>query len=626
MELLGLTPLSLGLTLAGLGAAVVALYLLKNEQRRVIVPSVLLWDSLLQKKRGVAWARKLRRLLSMLLALVIAALLAWAIADPRRLAQRSDRRLLILIDASASMQAKDVNPNRLEAAKSLARKLIAGLGGTDRALVAQLDAQVTPLSNLTDDRSALNAAIERAHATDLAGDLLAGARFASDVLHDHSDCDLFVISDGNLTGVDGAQRLLKQHAAIRLHYLRVGKSKRNVGIEHFSVRRYPLDKTHTESIVKVHNFGDRAETAKLRLFAGRALLYEESLSLPAGATQSRTFSDLAATQGALEARIELQGGPDALAADDRAYAALPARRPSRVLLVTEGNRYLEAALLLDEYLEVDEVLPKDYVNSQGWDAVIFDATLPAAAPNTNALYLSPAPTSAQAFAPFKLKGELTRPYFDRVDDAHPLTRGLALRDVNIAKGLSFEPDRNDTIIGRTEGGAPLLFEGVRDGKRFVTLAFDIRDSDLPLRVSFPLFVLSAIDELVGEEGHAAARGLAGDPIRVQVPDGLQSAELEAPDQSKAVVSIRDRQARLSLAQAGIYRLRAGGFQSLLAANVPAEREGDIAPRERLLVGAADAPTQDVSSFGGSRLWPVLAALALLLLSLEWLSFHRRWTV
>lgn len=625
MELAGLSPLALTLTLAGLAVAVLALYLLKNEQRKVIVPSVLIWDSLLTKRRGTAWARKLRRLLSFLLALLIAALLAVAISDPRRLSKASDRRLIILIDASASMQASDVKPNRLEAAKALARSLVRTLGGTDRALVAQLDASVSPMSTLTDDRAALQQAIGRVAATDLAGDLSVGAAFAVDVLGRDEQSELFVLSDGNLTGIEAAQRLLSRQKSLKVHYLKVGQSARNVGIEHFSVRRYPLDKTHTESIVRVRNFGDKPEVAMLKLFAGKALLYEEKLTLAGQGSVGRTFSDLAATGGALEARLELASGADALAADDRAYAALPARKQSRVLVVSEGNRYLEASLLLDEYLDVDDVTPAKYTGARGYDVVIFDHTLPPRAPEARALYLAPVPTG-QGFAPFASKGEVARPFFERVDDAHPLAQRLALRDINVARAPVLVPQRGDRLIAQTAKGVPLLIEGEREGTRFIALAFDIRDSDLPLRVSFPLFILGAIDRLASEENRDAARGVVGEMWRVRVPEGVSSATLRNPAGLTSPVAVREHEARLQVSHAGVYTLEAGSMRALLAANVRADLEGAIAPREALIVKPGRAGEGAGMGFLGSRLWPWLAAIAALLLCAEWLSFHRRWTV
>ncbi len=625
MELLGLTPTMLMLTLAGLAAVVLALYLLKNEQRKVIVPSVLLWDSLLAKRKGVAWARKLRRLLSLLLALLITALLAFAISDPHRLSKTTDRRIVILVDASASMQATDAEPSRLESAKRLARSIVRSLGGQDRALVAQLDAAVTPMSTLTDDRAALQHGIERVKATDLSSDLRVGMAFAIDVLRQSKQPELFIVSDGNLTGIEAAKRLASEHKQLKVHYLKVGESKRNVGIEHFSVRRYPLDKTHTESIVRVRNFGDKPEDAKLRLFAGQALLHEESLTLPAQGVAARTFADLAATGSALEARIELEAGADVLAADDRAYAALPPRKQSRVLLVSEGNRYLEAALLLDEYLDVDEVTPAAYTSARAHDVVIFDNVLPPERPEAPALYLAPTPAQGR-FAPFKVKTALDRPFFERVDDEHPLTRALALRDVNVASALALVPEQGDRLVAQTAGGNPLIIEGQREGVRFVALAFDIRQSDLPLRVSFPLFILAAVDRLAGEQTSDAARGLVGEPWRLRVPDGVESAALQHPDGKITQVAVRDHEARLQVAQAGVYSVSAGSTRTLLAANVQAELEGAIAPRDTVIVKAArEEPRVRVSSLG-SRLWPWLAVIAGLLLAAEWLSFHRRWTV
>ena len=47
---------------------------------------------------------------------------------------------------------------------------------------------------------------------------------------------------------------------------------------------------------------------------------------------------------------------DDLPADDHAYALLPERRRARVQVVTRGNMYLEAALLLDEYLDGSDLL------------------------------------------------------------------------------------------------------------------------------------------------------------------------------------------------------------------------------------------------------------------------------
>ena len=86
---------------------------------------------------------------------------------------------------------------------------------------------------------------------------------------------------------------------------------------------------------------------------------------------------------------------DQLPADDHAYALLPERRRAKVLVVTPGNTYLEAALLLDEYLDVQLVSPRDYAekiapSGQKHDVVVFDGVTPADPPRAHAIYLDPA--------------------------------------------------------------------------------------------------------------------------------------------------------------------------------------------------------------------------------------------
>ena len=80
---------------------------------------------------------------------------------------------------------------------------------------------------------------------------------------------------------------------------------------------------------------------------------------------------------------------DSLPADNHAYALLPERRRAKVLVVTEGNTYLEAALLLDEYLEVTDATPKTYPlkrNAAKYDVIIFDRVTPTDPAPTHALY------------------------------------------------------------------------------------------------------------------------------------------------------------------------------------------------------------------------------------------------
>jgi hypothetical protein len=622
MQWSGLTPVQLSLALAGFGAAVVALYLLKQRPRRVPVPAVALWESMLGKRDAADLWTRLRMLWSLLHALLVVGLVLFAIADLRHKAASESRALLVLIDASASMAASDERPSRLARAKERAQKLVDGLGPGERAMIVQLDAQATALSPMSDDAVALRRAIDDVQQTDLAGDLEPAAQLALDVLAQEKRPELVILSDGNLRGLEQAEARLKG-TRIGKRYLSIGRARRNFAITSFSVRRYPLDKTHHESSVTITSFAPEDERVRLTVRARGALLYDETLQVPHGASVTRSLTDLAGADDALEAQIMPERGADALKTDDRAFATLPARRRTRVLTVSEGNRYLEAALLLDEYLDVDERTPRSYRGAEGHDVVVFDRFVPDVMPEAAALFLGP----SDAQGVLRVSGQVERPFFEQIEREHPLVRLCKLSDVNAARASRIALESGDHVVAATRERVPLIVEGKRNDRPFVALAIDVRVSDLPLRTAWPLFLLSAIDRLSGEGETSLAGSEAGSVVRVLLPSGVESAEIVSESGTREQARGVQGALRIVRERAGLYTVNAGGVSAKLAVNVPSSLEGSLAPAKRVLGQAeSDTPAAARGFSLGERSWPLLLLLALVLLAVEWLTFHRRWTL
>src|SRR6478736_226194 len=152
---------------AAAGAAIVGLYILKLRRRPVPVPFSRIWQRVLRDQEATSLFSQLKRVLSLLLQLVLLALLVLALGDPRGFVSNSSRNVVVLVDASASMKAVDVattldpNRTRMDDAKDEVKKIVRGLGGADRMLVAQMDAAVTPLSTMTGETADLDAATAR---------------------------------------------------------------------------------------------------------------------------------------------------------------------------------------------------------------------------------------------------------------------------------------------------------------------------------------------------------------------------------------------------------------------------------------------------------------------------------
>jgi hypothetical protein len=631
MELLGLSVGQVLAVFAGAGAAVAVLYLLKLRRREIAVPFVKLWEIVLAEKQTTRLFARLKRLLSFLIALLAVGLIAGALGDPRYAgATAQGRTIVILVDASASMRATDVEPSRVERAKTELRAFIDELGPADRALVAQMDTTATPLSPLTSEPSVLKEALDGVAAHDVAADLRAGLRLAGDILRGQSNPEVLIASDGRLEAPGDVARRMREDG-IRISWLKVGREGKNVAITAFAVRRYPLDKSQSEVLVELWNPSEADAEIELTLLGDGEPIDVERLRIAKGERLSRFFQNVSGADRTLEAVLKYADGTtDQLAADDHFYARLPERRRARILAVTDGNLYLSAALLLDEYLDVTEVSPANYPPEGRFDAIIFDGFVPPSPPDTHAIYLYPnAPEGVSG--PFEITGTIDRPYFDEVDRRHPLVRFTALADVNVADALEVRLSDGDRRVAGDSRG-PLLVAGTRNGKRIVAFTFDVRRSDLPLRVAWPLLLLNAIDWFVEEDTGYVSSHRTGESWYIPVAAQTTGAVMRAPDGSEREVPIAEGRAVYTGVDAGFYTLVAeregGSDENVVAANIGPGDEGDIAPPAHLAL--ADEVNADRPSEGKAgvrrELWIYLVFAVLLLAVIEWWTYHRRWTV
>jgi hypothetical protein len=617
-------------TLLPIGAAVfgavTVLYILKLRRRPVAVPYSPIWQRVLRDKDATTWFSQLKRLLSLLLQLLLVTLLLVALGDPRLSANTVDgRNVIVLIDASASMKATDVAPSRLERARQDVRSMVRGLGGADRILIAQMDASLTPLSTLTGDVSELERGLGQLRATDTRADLGRALAFAVDSLRGLSKPEIVIVSDGVLGDLDAARRGLPLDG-VGLRWVKIGSGSRNVGLTEFSVRRYPLDKSRAEVMLEVQNVAAETAEVELGLYGDDQLVDVTTLRLGPNEKLPRFYQDLAGANRTLEARLRLVNGKDELPADDRAYALVPERRRARVCVVTPGNTYLEAALLLDEYLDVTTVEPARYPPSGRFDVTLFDGVAPPLAKDGGgAIYLAPPADGA----PVK-RGKALKDFgFDVWDKKSPLLRFMALGDVQVAQGFALKPEKGDTVVGASDGG-PLLVAGRRDGRRFVALGFDARDSDFVLRPAWPLFVLNTIDSFVEDDSTYLSSYATGSAWRLPAPSGASGGTLSLPDGTRREVPVKQGRAIFFGEQAGFYELSIPSepepIVTRFAANLVAPEESRIEPPEKLELGRPLEGPPEFRAGVRRELWLYLLIAALLLSLAEWLTYHRRVTV
>jgi Ca-activated chloride channel homolog len=626
MGLAGL-PLSTLLGIFGAAAAlVVVFYILKLRRRAVPVPFSRIWDSVLRDKQATELFSKLRRMLSLLLQLALLALLVLALGDPKPKEDlREGRHLVLLLDGSASMKAVDVKPSRLAQAKAEAEKIVRGLGASDRAIIVQMGSVPTPRSSMSGDQTELLQAIGQVVASDTRADLEAGLSFGRDSLRGLPHGELVVIGDG----AHGDTAALSSRVSLEgaePRFVPIGKSGKNLSISEFSVRRYPLDKSRYEVMLEIANLNDAPADVELELSGDGVVVDVTRLKLGPKETLPRYYQDLAGASRTLTARIKAAAGADDLPADDVAYALLPERRRARILLVSPGNTYLEAALLLDEYLDVAQVAPGAALPEGKFDVAIFDGVTPALSDKIGGvLYLNP----PAATSPVPISGDIEEFGFDTWDRKTPVLRFMSMGDIQVAKGHTFKPRAGDKVLGASEHG-PILVSGAQGGHRFIALGFDPRDSDLVLRIAWPLFVLNSINAFIEEDTGYVSSYRTGDVWHIAVPGSLSAVNLLEPGGAKHAVPVSDGRAVFRGELAGFYKLTGGADDAVLgefAANLSDLEESRIAPSKELLVAGKKASAVSIATVSlRSDLWIYLLLAVIAVSLIEWITYHRRVTV
>src|SRR6185369_2716146 len=230
-------------------------------------------------------------------------------------------------------------------------------------------------------------------------------------------------------------------------------------------------------------------------------------------------------------------------------------------------------------------------------------------------------------APFAVRGTVDAPFVTETAASHPLMRWVALKDLNISRASTFALEPKDVAVA-SSFKQPILVARDRDGKKTVALGFELKRSDLPLRVAFPVLLINALDWFAGADSGLVASYATGRPWRVPVPAGATELFVHAPDGSRTRAPVHDGRASYVASRAGFYELESAGAPNrIVAVNLASVEESNIAPKAQLSVLGRQLSAPEMGRIGVRReLWGYFVVLALLLAFVEWWTYNRRVTV
>ncbi len=482
---------------------VIVLYILRRKATRHEVPSLLLWQKTETAKEALKPFQRLRKQWLLLLQLLLVGFLAFALLRPASLGGMHGETVFIF-DISASMQTQLGGESRLQEAVEEALVWVDGMQEGDALSILTAGQTVEQVLTRSTDKQKMRTALRRLVAENGVADVAGAVSLALAMRRDLPELSIVLYSDERTDSQEG----------IAFHG--VGRGAENRGV--LSVRCSPQE-GGLLVFARIANYGPACDV-KLECYADGALCDIRTLSLPPNEQKSVQMN---APENAQIVWVEIKT-PDALAVDNTYEWVQQAPSEHEVLLVSDGNVFLEKALALREDVTVYKTNAKDAVSMEGYDLYVLDGTCPEPLPSTGSILAFAPNQSLGGMAlgnPASSAGTLRAGMGNGVD---AITQNLQLTELALE---SYRPiSGGQSMI--TLGEDCLLALNAEAGRRFAVLGFDLHQSNLSMKADFPILMQNLFDYLLPSTVTTMESAICGQTIPVAPDERAESSEVVAP--------------------------------------------------------------------------------------------------
>lgn len=609
---------------AALAVPILLLYMLKIRRKEVVVSSTYLWQRIvLDRLANTPWQRIQR---NFLLFLQLGILLALVIALSRPVLNRpavASGSLIVLLDASASMQARDVPPTRFDAAVSMALEMVNTMQPGNSMTLILVNAHPEIIAVKESDKSSLISGLKATQVSSAEADWPTAMALAAGAYRSAGPgTTTIILSDGGL----GPTSLLPYPG--KINYLPIGSSSENIGITAMAVRSAASD---SQLLTKVTNYGLEDRTALLSIYRNNELFQATQVKIAAGKTHLEFLVGLPDEDARFTAHIS---NPEAdtssldwLELDDWGFASHRRAKTGNILLVTGGNFFLEQLLAAIPGITAYRALGDDLTaipasEIEDFDLIILDRTYVNLPQAGNLLLIDPPENDL-----FRVSGYFEpRPETGSVAD-HPLTRFVRWDEVHIRSAAMVDaPEWADILVA--SGDNPLVFAGQKGRQRIAVLTFDVLNSDLTLQTSFPILFANLVSYLIpGPHADLPESLPVGTSFGLLPLERLEAATVRSPSGVGIWPQASDSQDKLPIFEMpGHHTISyqdGGSITNVsLAVNVFSNWEGNIDPASAIIIGSEAIQPLGSNQTGQYEIWWLFALIAIMLLIVEWWIYHK----
>ena len=607
------------LILAGLALIIAVLHM--RRRRQFDVPSVLLWrllDNPGTQRRTLRWPPPS---LLLFLQLAIVLLVALALTQPLFGANRGDNEhSIFLIDASASMRATDISPNRFDAAMTALTSRLEAInaGSGNRFSVISVSANPRIEIARQTDSDGILPLLDVLAATDAEADWATAASLASTLVGDDETPTIVLLTDGSDTGDAAVFDAFPDYTVERAVFGRertgnlaltaqLAPDEEEEGIWNLTgTVTFAGEDPELDTIVEVlfQPFGQTAFVAIDEIEVELPTTFDGEIREPRQPVAFDLEIDPPGA-GVVMASLSRDSGP---ADNQMRFVVYAAPSQLRVLYLGAQSTPLIAALQSFDFIDL---VASDQLPGTGsdFDLIIVNNAILPFSPDTNVLWIGAARVGGSA--PPTL---VEAPSISGWNADHPLAREIIWPSVGPATGYRFPRAPGATVLLES-GGVPLVQARTTPDGRDVRLAFDIDDAAWADQAGLPVFISNLVEWLGVAPGTMAPRPCVAGRVCTLEARLLDGVVLDERDRevwsagSTGQAYLLDGIERTFVPErAGLYRLVSDDGARLIAVNAVSTGETEIAATE-----PAESTTLNA---GAGRLWWWLLAIAFVLLLAE----------
>lgn len=475
---------------------IILLYLLKQKVKDETFSSIMLWQEIYKNLEAKTPFEKLKQNILMYLQILLMLLLIFALMAPMlKNGGVAEENTVLVMDNSASMQyLYDENDTRLDHSIKEAKKVIDSLSeGTTVTLIScGSEASVVYQGK---DKTTLKRRLENIEPTIETGTLEQAAGVVNSVISGMEAGQIICYTDSAFISKDWT----KNNKKMTLHVEDVYSMGQNCTLDYVN---YSANEDGVEILAKVTNYGEDEVTQDISLYANEEMIDVQTVAIKPKESEIVYFEKKnIVTDGSIVLTAELSE-PDALEADNKQSIAVTSNIEKKVLLLSEGNVFLEKALSLNENVEVFKSDNSNVLKQTEdvYDLYVFDGIK-----LSEDIDLSDFPDTAVFL------------FLNYEDDVNGL--GFMTKESSVSNAvLSFKESMvteyvEDYAFGitkaytyalpewavpflKTEDGKAVGYYGSVSGHNVGVLGFDIHNTDLALQTEFPIFMSQLGDMLL----------------------------------------------------------------------------------------------------------------------------------